>query len=146
MTRIIKTIHHYPTLHTLFRSMSVGALATFIDMAVFSMLHLFLGFPIIAANTISYGAGSLNSFSMHRAWTYADRPRRALGLQLLQFLAVGIGALLINDLFIYLAPHISLLSNMVDNNGMVTKACATGVGMVWNFIINHFWTFRKISQ
>ena len=63
----------------------------------------------------------------------------------MQFLAVGLGALLINDLVISLAPQSTLLSNLPDNGGLVLKACASGAGMTWNFLINYFWTFRRIA-
>jgi putative flippase GtrA len=136
MNFLLRYIQNHPGLRRLTRFLSVGALATFIDLALFSLLHFSLGFSAIAANTISYGAGSINSFSMHRGWTYA------LGVQLVQFVVVGLGALLINDLVIYLAPHVTLINTIPDSGSLAAKACATGAGMVWNFMINHFWTFR----
>ena len=142
MNFLLHYIQNHPGLRRLTRFLSVGALATFIDLGLFSLLHFSLGFSTIAANTISYGAGSINSFSMHRGWTYADRPQRALGVQLAQFVVVGLGALLINDLVIYLAPHMTLINSIPDSSSLAAKAFATGAGMVWNFIINHFWTFR----
>ena len=145
MKRIYRFIHNHSTLRTLARSLSVGTAATLVDLAVFSMLHFSFGLPLLAANTISYGAGSLTSYSMNRAWTYAERPRRAVWVQLAQFLAVALGALLINDLVIYLAPHASMLSTLPDDGGLATKAVASGAGMTWNFLLNYFWTFRRIG-
>jgi putative flippase GtrA len=145
MIRLNRFTHNHAILRRLMRSMSVGAAATLIDFTVFALLHFSFGFPALAANTISYSAGSLNAFSMNRVWTYADRPRRALWVQFVQFLTVAFGALLINDLVIYLAPHTSLLANLPDNGSLAAKACASGMGMTWNFLLNHFWTFRRIG-
>ena len=146
MNFINHTIHRYPTVRRLTRFMSVGAVATCVDLVVFSLLHFSFGFSTLAANTISYGAGSINSFSLHRIWTYADRPQRALGVQLIQFLIVALGALLINDLVMYVAPHVNLINLLPDNDSLIDKFFATGAGMVWNFFVNYFWTFRKITH
>jgi len=139
-------LHQNPGLRRATRFVSVGTLASVIDLSVFSLLHIILGVPIMAANTISYGAGSINSFSLHRAWTYRDRPQQTLGMQLVQFLVVGIGALLINNLVITIAPHINLINMVPDNGSLAVKACATAAGMVWNFMINNAWTFRRIAH
>jgi putative flippase GtrA len=30
--------------------------------------------------------------------------------------------------------------------GLLAKLCATGVGLAWNFLVNHFWTFRVSGE
>jgi putative flippase GtrA len=41
-------------------------------------------------------------------------------------------------------PHVNISIYIPDDGGWVAKAFATSVGVLWNFSINNFWTFRKI--
>ena len=124
--------------------MSVGAICTTIDFTIFALLHLFLGIPTVMANTIAYSAGSINSFSLHRLWTFKDRPKQTIWIQFSQFFIVGVGALLINNLVISLAPQFISPQITTANGDLVAKVFGTGLGIIWNFSINYFWTFRKI--
>ncbi len=135
------------TLRNVGQFMIVGMLGTLIDISLFAALHIVLGFPTLLANTISYSAGIINNFFFHRYWTFADRPRKAAEAQFVQFAAVSLSALVLNNLLVVLlADPFNLLVTSVSLGALFAKLCATGVGMVWNFLANHLWTFGKSAQ
>jgi putative flippase GtrA len=118
-------------------------MGTLIDVSLFMVFHLLLGAPALAANTLSYGAGVLNNYFFHRAWTFANRPRKAAGRQFPQFVSVSLGALIANNLIVLLlAPAFGGLFSDPLHGALAAKICATAIGMGWNFLANHLWTFR----
>ena len=125
----------------------VGLLGTIIDIGLFALLHVRLGIPALVANTISYSAGIANNYILHRHWTYAHRPRRAVGVQFSQFSVVSLSALALNNLSVLLLAHpLGLLLAVPAYGDLLAKGCATGVGMVWSYVGNSFWTFRDTMK
>jgi putative flippase GtrA len=124
--------------------LSVGVVGTLVDLALFTALHVMLGAPALAANTVSYSAGIVNNYLLHRHWTYADRAARALGAQFSQFAAVSLSALILNNLLVLVLAHpLGILFAHPGAGDLLAKLCATGVGVCWNFVINNNWTFRS---
>jgi putative flippase GtrA len=113
-------------------------------MGLLAGLNGWLGLPALAANTLSYSAGIVNGYLLNRRWTYGDRPhpRRAAGAQFAQFVMVSLVALLINNVVVLsLTPPLSALLSSTYGL-LLAKAAAVGVCLGWNFLLNHFWTFR----
>jgi putative flippase GtrA len=143
MATIIEPIRSKDTLRSLGRFLAVGALGTLIDFSLFTGLHVALGAPILLANVLSYSAGILNNFFLHRYWTFAERPRKGLTSQFSQFLVVSLAALALNTLLVgLLAGPLSALLSSAPAGALAAKACATAVGLAWNFAANQLWTFR----
>ena len=134
----------YPSLRRIVRFMMVGLAATLIDISIFTALHVLLGVSALAANTISYSAGIVSSYILHRRWTYADRPCKTVRVQFLQFAAIGLTAMLMNNLLVMLfTPYFSALFVDQSYSALLAKLCATGVGLCWNFPAQNFWTFNR---
>jgi putative flippase GtrA len=128
------------------RFLAVGMLGTIIDLALFTGLHARLGVLTLAANTISYSAGIVNNFGLHRYWTFADRVRQATGAQFSRFAVVSLSALMLNNLLVLLlAPSFGALFPHAGYGALAAKVCATGVGLGWNFLVNNLWTFRDAA-
>lgn len=124
------------------RFAAVGLLGTLLDMALFGLLHLALGLAALPANTLSYSAGIVNNFLLHRRWTYAPSARRpALG-QFARFTAVSLSALALNTLVVTLLSPALAQSLPLPTAALAAKVFATGLGIAWNFLANHLWTFR----
>lgn len=129
------------------RFLAVGMLGTLVDFMLFAGLHTLLGVPVLIANTISYSAGIINNFILHRRWTFANQEHRALGTQFTQFTIVSLSALILNNLLVLsLAPSFEALFNLAGYGTLLAKICATGVVVCWNFLANTFWTFRTAQQ
>ncbi len=127
---------------TLVRSLSVSAVGTFLDISLFTALHVVLDLPLLVVNTLSYSVGGLNTYFLHRLWTYAARPKKTMSLQFLQFIAVSAFALLVNNVLLtLLTPYFSSVLVDAGYAGLAAKLCATSAGMVWNYTANSRWTF-----
>lgn len=124
----------------------IGVVGTVVDFTLLIVLKELIGLPTLLANTLSYSAGILNNFTLNRIWTYPDsRTRKAL-VQLLQFVLVSITGLLLNNLIVYgLEQPLGNLVGAADYGYLIAKAAATGLVMVWNFIVNRFWTFGDVE-
>lgn len=143
MARWIAAFPSADTLRSAARFALVGALGTLVDFTLFAVLSAQLGAPVLLANTLSYSVGIVNNYFLHRNWTYGNRPRQAAGRQFSQFMVVSLSALALNNLIVYLlAPVFSTLLVNPVLGAACAKICATGVGMGWNFLANHLWTFR----
>jgi putative flippase GtrA len=135
------------TLPRVGRFMTVGMLGTVLDVGLFTVLHVLLGVPTLAANTTSYSAGIVNNFILHRRWTFAGRLRKEVGVQFAQFVAVSLAALVMNNLLVLLLePQLSSLFPTPAYGDICAKVCATGVGMCWSLLVNNFWTFRAPTR
>ena len=132
-------------LKTMGRFLIVGVLGTVLDMGLFAALRALLpGLPALAANTISYSAGIVNNYTLHRRWTYAQRPNRAVRAQFAQFLLVSLSALALNNaLVLLLARPLAAHLPIPAYGEFLAKGCATGVGLCWNYLVNNHWTFRS---
>ena len=122
------------TLRCLPRFVMVGLLGTLLDIGLFTLLRVRIGMPTLAANTIWYSAGIVNNYVLHRRWTYADRPRKALGAQFSQFAAVSLSALLLNNLLVLLlVPPLGALFAHAGYGDVSAKICRDGCGLVLEF-------------
>lgn len=136
----------YPILQRLRRYLIVGMLSTLIDIGLFAGLAGGLGLPTLVANTLSYSAGIINGYVLNRWWTYREGTprlsRRTLGAQFSQFVLVSLVALMINNTFVLVfTPALQTLTGLADSQ-LLAKAMASLVSLGWNFLLNHFWTFR----
>ncbi len=127
------------SLRLLSRFLTVGVMSTLIDFSLFTLLHGFFAVPTLSANTLSYTAGIVNGFVLHRRWTYAQRVSRTIGARFTLFAVVSLSALLLNNLIVLLlAPPLGVLLADPSLGALVAKASATAVGLCWNFAFNHF--------
>lgn len=126
------------------RFAAVGLLGTALDFSLFLVMQSLLQWPAGLANILSYSAGIINNYLLHRAWTFSDRAPQAAGRQFLRFTVVSLSALLLNTLIVLLlAP---LLRPYFTGSGLaeaLAKACATAAGLGWNFFANQRWTFSR---
>ena len=56
------------------RFLVVGAVGTLIDFGLLTILKL-VGFPTLAANSLSFSAGVVNNYLLNSRWTFADANR-----------------------------------------------------------------------
>jgi putative flippase GtrA len=123
------------------RFMVVGVSGTIVDFTILTLLKL-LGLPTLLANTLSYLCGILNNFYWNRRWTFGVTSSQPWRMQFGQFFIVSLVGLILNNSMLLLleAPF----THWVGQWGFLpAKVIATGVGLVWNYTANRFWTFRK---
>jgi putative flippase GtrA len=112
----------------------VGLLNTGLDFALFSLLT-WVGIYYIAAQCVSYGVGMLNSYTLNKYWTFAQKGRLE-PKQAIRFLALNIGSLLLSLL---------LLMLFKDTWGiaiLAAKLLTTVITTLVNYAGNKLWVFR----
>ena len=115
----------------------VGVLNTVVDLGGYFILTRWLGMANleVAAKSISYSAGILNSFFWNRSWTFRSKTR--FWITLLPFVAVNLVGLAINTGVMQLGLKILGLPELISL-GMATVST-----LAWNFILSKFVVFRK---
>ncbi|MEA2689253.1 MAG: hypothetical protein QOJ39_1968 [Candidatus Eremiobacteraeota bacterium] len=119
----------------------VGASGFVVNLVIFTLLqrvvpnHTATG-PYNAIYSVSFLAGGVSNYFLNRIWTF--RSTGHAGKEAVQFLSVSVLALLVGLLVSYLvAPSFG--------HGHKTWLLATLSGIVVNFFVNKYWTFRSVT-
>ncbi|MEK3712646.1 GtrA family protein [Paenibacillus sp. FSL R7-0333] len=117
---------------------AVGLLNTFIDFAVFTLLHS-LGMLNTPAQIISYSAGTANSFVWNKKVTFKGRDRGGDGgfdrMQLVRFMVLNLLVLGISVLLIH------LLTDRLGVQVLMAKVLVTFITVIINFFGSRKWVF-----
>jgi len=112
----------------------VGGSGYLINLAVFSVLSDSVGLHHLAAAVGAFTVALANNFLWNRHWTFEPGDGHA-GFQAARFLAVSVGALLIN------LAVLELLVSGASMGDLAAQAVAVAVAMPFNFLGNKLWTF-----
>jgi putative flippase GtrA len=112
----------------------VGLLNTALDYAVFALLT-WLGIFYILAQCISYGVGMLNSYTMNKYWTFAQKGRLE-PKQAIRFTVLNLGSLLLSLLLL------ALLKEQWEMKLQLAKLLTTVATTLVNFVGSKLWVFR----
>lgn len=131
-----------PELIRFVRFAIVGTLGTILDFSVLIILKELAGFPTLLANTLAYGTGVINNFSLNRMWTYSDAHHKRVLVQFAQFATVSTGGVLLNNLIVLSLE--TPFSTLFGEQGYIpAKMVATLIVVFWNFFVNRYWTFKE---
>lgn len=124
----------------------VGASGAVIDFGLTALCKGILGIPELLANAIGFSLAATSNYYLNRVWTWKSTSKE-IGIEYAKFFFVSLIGLGINSLIVFLLKDISLVPRFVDTtldwNFWVAKIIATAVVMVWNFMANNYFTFRK---
>jgi putative flippase GtrA len=133
----------------------VGIIGAVVDFGTFNLILFLTSAPATIAQAISFTAAVISNFIWNRHWTYPDSRSKSISRQLLQFFVVNlIGLLIRTQLFNWLSEVLKLAftpllsttpisPTWAGNN--IALASAIIVVMLWNFIINRYWTYNDVS-
>ena len=122
----------------------VGTSGTVVDFTTLNIVHLMLGVSLFMSNIISFSVAVVNNFIWNRLWTFPESRERPFGTQLLQFAAVNVVGLVINQTVFLTLNHFLFEPWLGELGYNVAKACAIIVVLFWNFGINRIWTYKGI--
>lgn len=134
-----------------FKFLVVGTIGFIVDFGTLTFLVEVMGFVPVVANTISFSAAVVSNFTLNRYWTYPDSRSKRRRIQLLQFGAVSILGLAINNGILLLLQNpfdllLRSLSVPESIGGYIpAKMVATIVVLFWNFFINRYWTYNDVD-
>jgi dolichol-phosphate mannosyltransferase len=116
----------------------VGLSGAVVNLGLLYILTEFAGFFYLISSIIAIEISIITNFLLNNAWTWNDRRKKgAFFSRLGKFNLVSIGSLVINAGILYLLTSFAgiyyIISNMI---GIVAAA-------LWNFFVNHYWTFKK---
>jgi putative flippase GtrA len=112
----------------------VGLLNTALDFAVFALLT-WLGVYYIMAQCISYGVGMLNSYTLNKYWTFAQKGRLE-PKQAIRFTVLNLGSLLLS------LGLLALLKDHLEQKVLIAKLLTTLATTLVNFVGSKLWVFR----
>lgn len=121
----------------------VGAAGAVVDFAVFNLLRVGLGAPLVVANVLSVCCAIANNFYWNRRWTFAESSDRAVTLPLARFITVSLVGLALNTGILLLGVRLLPAELTEPWRANVAKAIAIGLVLIWNYLLNRHWTFRS---
>jgi putative flippase GtrA len=117
----------------------IGVVNTVVDFGLFSLAHLYLDWPIIAANVFSWTIAVTGSYVMNSLITFAAESDRKLTARTYgRFLLAQASGLIANTATVVLASYVMPV--------LAGKALAIGVSFLVNFSLSHFVVFRPRSS
>jgi putative flippase GtrA len=122
----------------------VGISGTIVDFTTLNIVHLLFGASLFVSNSISFSIAVVNNFIWNRLWTFPESRARPFSTQLLQFGAVNVVGLVINQTVFLTLNHYVFRPWLGELGYNVAKACAIIVVLFWNFGINRIWTYKGI--
>jgi putative flippase GtrA len=113
----------------------IGLVNTTVDFGLFSLSHLYLGWPIIAANLFSWTIAVTGSYVMNSLITFAAESDRKLTVRTYgRFILAQVSGLVANTVTVVIASYVMPV--------LAGKALAIGVSFLVNFTLSHFVVFR----
>jgi len=134
---------------------AVGVFGAIIDFGVMNLLTQIVNMRLVWAGTISFICALISNFIWNRYWTYPDSRSRPVTRQLTMFFVVNITGLAFRvPLLHYLEPYFNDIlaslrfteafrTDLIAKN--ITLAVAVGIVMVWNFLVNRYWTYNDVE-
>jgi len=119
----------------------VGASGFLVNLVIFTLLqrvvpnHQAAG-PYYAIYSVAFLGGGVSNYFLNRVWTF--RSTGHAGKEAAQFLSVSVLALLVGLV-------VSALVAPWLGHGHKTWFLATLSGIVVNFFVNKYWTFRSVA-
>src|SRR5258708_38401574 len=129
----------------------VGVVNASVDFAVFSFFYFYLGFPIIAANLISWLVAVTGSYVMNSMTTFAAESGRKLRVRsYATFLLAQVAGLVANTATVYLVPiAIGKMLGIASTSTtlvLIGKLPAIGSSFLVNVSLSHFVVFRHRGE
>ena len=124
-----------PIVLKLIKFVAVGASGLVIDFGLTYFFREKLKANEYVANAIGFFAAATNNFLINRYWTFANHDPE-IWIQYFKFISFALIGLGINSAIIW------YLHSRGGRNFYVSKAIATVVVTLWNFLSNFFFTFK----
>ncbi len=124
---------------------TVGVIGMGVDLSVLTISRELLRLPLPLAVFLGFSVAVLSNFTWNRLWTFPESRQRALTSQLVQFVAINVIGLGINELVVLgLHPIFSML--VADPAAYLgAKVIAIGIVLFWNYFVNRAWTYKGIE-
>lgn len=117
----------------------IGCVNATVDFLVFSVLHLYVGLPIIPANLIAWCVAVTNSYVLNSMVTFAAESGRRLSFKrYIAFAATQVGGLIANTTTVFIASFFVPV--------LIAKLLAIFASFVVDFTLSHLLVFRRREE
>ena len=117
----------------------IGLVNAAVDFAVFSLAYFYFGWPIVAANILSWAVAVTGSYVMNAKITFAAESGRRLGIKAyLGFAFAQLGGFAANTATVLVASYFMPV--------LLGKLLAIGTSFAVNFTVSHFIVFRRRAR
>lgn len=130
MTQIKKLYKQYASL---IKFCMVGAMNTLISLIIYSIC-LYMGLHYTVASAIGYIGGIANGYILSSKFVFEQKLEGKKGIR---FVLIYLSSLFINLIII------TILVEILGMNKIVAQVVATGFNVIYNYLFNKLWTFRK---
>jgi putative flippase GtrA len=133
----------------------VGTIGAVVDFGTFNLLTAVFHLPPVPSSVCSFLAAVVSNFLFNRYWTYPDSRSKPVWRQAIQFTLINaVGLAIRTPLFAALIP---VWRGVLESGGAalpvsgeqfsrnLALGCAVLVVLVWNFVVNRFWTYNDVS-
>lgn len=117
----------------------VGVMNTAVDYAAFTIL-LWISVHYLAAQCLSYAAGTVNSYFVNKYWTFGERTSQGGGRQFVRFALLN-GATLSASLGL-----LYMFTGRLHLHPLAGKLLVTAVTVVLNFAGSKLWVFPDVRR
>lgn len=129
---------HSSYLSRLLRFSIVGGIATLVQYLILIALVMASDFSPAIASTIGFVISSLVNYILNYSFTFkSSKPHTET---LTRFLIISVCGLIINYLFMQIGTRAFNL------HYLFVQLAATAATLLWNFSLNHLWSFRTTSE
>ena len=113
---------------------TVGVLNTGITIVSY-MIFIFFGINYLLANIFAYGLGVINSYFWNRRWVFKETQKTNQQYVFVKFVLVNLLTLGITTGILFILVQYLYIQEII------AQVLATGVGLIFNFLLNKTWTF-----
>jgi putative flippase GtrA len=112
----------------------VGLSGVFVDFGFTYVCKEWIRIPKYLSNAIGFSIAVSSNYLLNRTWTFhSDNPEMLIEFS--RFFAISLIGLGINTSILW------ILVSRYKKHFYLSKLCATGVVVMWNFLANYFITF-----
>lgn len=114
---------------------AVGGVATLAQYVVLLALTILLKVEPVFASATGFVIGAVVSYALNRTWTFKCSKRHIETLT--KFMVSAFVGCALNTSLMWLGTSCAGIQYMAAQVG------ATGIVLIWNFLINRYWTFHQ---
>ena len=112
-----------------------------VDLGVYNLLAVFLGYNIYLARLISFTLAATNNYILNRKWTFRSQEKKVAAEFGKFFFIATIGLLINLSIMKLLRPFALHFSNQLAQKN-IPVIIAIVIVLIWNFTANKIWVFK----
>ncbi|MGR2753407.1 GtrA family protein [Agromyces arachidis] len=129
------------------RFLTVGAISTLIEIAVFNLLYLGLGVDVVTSKIVASLVALVNAYFGNREWTFRDRGGHSRTVEIVLFVVVNAACTALGALIVWGGVMVAsaLLGREAGPFAVnVVNLASIAVVVVVRFLLYHYVVFRGV--